>query len=91
MSKSTIVTLVALVLFAGPAFANPIGSIGELARHGQLGRTGAVEADCKAMARSSELRQRLRPSERRELIAECKRANQIIRIANNDSVPESRP
>jgi hypothetical protein len=45
-------------------------------------RVGALlPADCDALQRSRELRSRLRPSERRKVIAECKRTNGFVELA----------
>jgi hypothetical protein len=76
------------VFLAGSTWANPIGSIGELARQGQVARDGAAGADCDAIRRSSDLRARLRPSERRELIRRCEMANRVVYIAENQTIRE---
>lgn len=89
MSKSTIAIISVLVLLSSSAWANPYASIGELARHGQVGGNAAAERDCSALQRDSNLRVRLRPSERRELIAQCKRANEVVRIAQSQPIEVS--
>lgn len=79
MRVPVVVTILLLAL-AAPAAADPLGSIGQMALQARLRSGAPLAADCDALARSRDLRARLRPSERRKVIAECKRTNGFVQL-----------
>jgi hypothetical protein len=83
--KASLVAVATLLALADVSGADPLSSLGQAALPGQLLRTDVPETDCDALRRSFSLRNQLRPSERRRLIARCEREVGTIRIAGNAS------
>jgi hypothetical protein len=88
MRNSLLLTLAVAssMLVASAASANPYASAAHVPTQNRSTHGVEASSDCDALRRSAVLRERMKPTDRRALIADCERSNQTIWIAANDPV-----